>query len=1532
MKKYTILIPFFLVLTGIFGLCSCKEHLPVVGLTVTSKNGGYPGEVEVSTTGTQATKKRETINHYQLLVTDPKGLTESYAQSNGKFPVLTLTVPGQHIFELIVSDTEGQSVSARKELTIKDPFEGFCLDTTRPELTEGEGYTEESPIRFTLDFAEAGYRQWISRLAFELTEVDGNGNPVEGGIFFADELDVDIEDEIVFDDGVVLKGPEPDAVEKSYMLYVTPYDRYGNAGETVSARFYVKDKNAPQAALVVFGEVPSGDNPKKTEFKINGDGELSLPVYEYSTVWFSASGSTATGDESDTETGLSAFEYKLYALDEKDERYFYNGASPAAAEAEAVFDLGSAGRYEIELTVTNTLGLSDTKTFAFDVVENTPYVTSVDFNGGDTIYEALEYLVTVKGASPMPDQGKITWATVTINDTVSDVVYQLPVRSADTDATMIWTAFVWDLQDDKEYSGSVTVENAAGRVSEPKPFTVYVRDNTPQISMTVTPSVQIINFDEEMTIVTSPVLKEEWDKGSLKLSVSRSQEGGTAETVSDGLSEVAVTPDPENAENVILSWTLTPKKMSNDNDVSYAVSLVLENGSGYSEARKVFTATTDLSFLTFDVQGLASSALRKYYAGESVRLDATGSRKNGNPVADFSAFKWKVEIDGETNAYVDNNTGVGGDRLTSNGDGTYNLLLGQAGYYTITLTNEDGDTVNRLILVENMTPTVSDIQFKEIPGEGMSRPVGTKTAVPGQIMELMYEITANATIPDGSPIEYDWYVDSLPAVAGTNPDALEEVTSDGKTVRTFLAPGEHRIYVIAKKQGSGENASRPVYKDIVVEGLKGPVVEAVSPYTNNLKPSWTVQPDSASNADQFRYQIQKSGVPEDDGEWKTVDELVGYTSEHNLDGGDHTNGYVLYVQRRSTADGRWSDSGYGELFVDTEAPDALPVITVAEDLTVENPDDANLRITNDGKASNVWSWALPAESEELKAIRYTINTEDVPENEWIWNEAAATSAAPSPSTVDFVGENSDRKVVLAVQVQDLAGNWSESYASSAIRIDRLAPPSPVNDGTAEWINNRALEFKWKAGDDCEALQGWKVELAGTEEADDLSADTLTWSASSQMPETPDTSYSLSVYAVDLAGNVSVPVNISQRLDTVAPEAPTDLVLIDGAGTDNAGKNTDNFEFSYTAPEGDTVFLVAVADGRDASADDGAFADNADGLSYTVTKTSDSWYTFLVKAVDRAGNKSEAAKMNFYRDATDPAITLQEMLTFNFGDARKTKDEIAAMASVSDFDTAPEITYEYPLADIDGEYTYRQVKGENLMTVKAVDNLGNTSTKTIKLTVNAPTVNAWPGFSADASDGSSLNRSGAYSITKAAINFQYYQLFGGTTQDPKSAAYSPGTTYKVMTNDLGDYDANQMAIGIYDGNIHFIGQRQLSTLQYVRNIAGEIYADPAKTGSAIRLWKGCTYRFTVAYRTPTQDSYIPNSFKLTVCGPGGASDLGSKEVAPNAGQEASVSVDVTPGEDILNPVMKAEVLDSGANDRTGFNLLNFKVEVINWPGK
>ena len=308
-------------------------------------------------------------------------------------------------------------------------------------------------------------------------------------------------------------------------------------------------------------------------------------------------------------------------------------------------------------------------------------------------------------------------------------------------------------------------------------------------------------------------------------------------------------------------------------------------------------------------------------------------------------------------------------------------------------------------------------------------------------------------------------------------------------------------------------------------------------------------------------------------------------------------------------------------------------------------------------------------------------------------------------------------------------------------------------------------------------------------------------------------------------------------------------------------------------------------------------------------------------------------MNFYRDATDPVIELQEMLTFDFGDARKTKDEITAMASVSDFDTAPEITYEYPLADIDGEYTYRQVKGENLMTVKAVDSLGNTSTKTIKLTVNAPTVNAWPGFSADASDGSSLNRSGAYSITRAAINFQHFDW--GTKQDPKSAVYSPGTTYKVMTNDLGiDYAANQMAIGIYDGNIHFIGQRSLSTItgEYVRNVAGEIYADPAKTGSAIRLWKGCTYRFTVAYRTPTQGDYIPNSFKLTVCGPGGSSDLGSKEVAPADGKEESVSVDVTSGEDILNPVMKAEVLDSGASDRTGFNLLNFKVEVINWPGK
>lgn len=1525
-SKMCILITAFAFLMPVI-LSSCKEDpVPAIDLTVKSLNNGYPGDVSFATSATPA-KKKWPINGYHLLVTSPDGTLKTLHAENGKFSNMIFSLPGAWKVELIVSDENGSSVETAKEILIKDPFEGFAFNMKAPALDEEQGVSEGVEFSLSQAYIDSRFHAFLSRIAFSV--VDGEGNEIWGN-----ELDLSVTEEIVFKDGLTM-------TDEGLMLCAVAYDKYNNSSVRIESKIFLNSKEQPIVGFEMYGQKPGADLASPDRFKVtkfDEAGHVTDEIIEFSNIWFNAKGSRSSGVDGDG-TFINKVEYELYIVSGEgasESLNQVNVATMSAAEDEVSFELAASGLYELRMKVSNNVDLSAVRKIRFNATENKPSIQKVEvLNPGSTkIYEAVEYKVAIGARSRMPGMGALTKAVVTFDDdgTGRSVKYEVPVRT-DRDLEFIWDAFIFDTSNaSNTCTGSVVVKNVAGRESDPFPFSWSVWDNKPNIGMTVYPSVQIANFGQEFTVTSTPVLRDTKDS-DLVFSVTQVKGAGVdmlTKAISVGEPEIIET---ENADYVQKKWTFTAEQFAegDSSDINYLVSLVQRNESGYSEARKVFTATASQSFLTFDIREL------KYYANQTVTIDAGWSRKNGNPLteADFNNLKIKVDK-GATGKAVyapessASNAAAWKGLIKYIGNGCFELTLGSADYYVVTMSEKTSgynpDTVFRMVLVENKAPQIEEVKATAILDESGSAPI--KPDEPGHVKKLKYKLEVFASIDGGDPIDFTWYFDKSPAFSEATPDRTPTDTDDRSVVEdVWLTPGEHTIYVVGHIRGKTSNKSRPYMKALTVGRLTGPTVSSAVEYTNSKQPEWSIS-KASDTSDQFRFQVASVGTAENDTKWSApVSGMTSYIHDTALADGE----WVLYVQERNSAEGRWSDSGYSKLTVDTVAP-PVPVITVSPEYTVESSVSGDPRRTADGNASGVWSWAMPADSEAVSGYRYILQKGSP-------QEVSESITAPIIAS-ELVGEGEEKSVLLSVAAKDLAGNWS-SYAVSEIVIDRIAPDSPTGDTAEKWTNDRTLDFDWQVPEGCEALSGYRVVLKADEGTGSVSeietADNVAdaqWQSSTR-PETPLTDYTLEVYAKDLVGNESFPLVLKRKLDTVIPEAPQELTLKEGAGIGNVGKAADSFEFTYNIPAGEDSVTYRCGWARQGSAID-SFDENGDAAAYTVTLTEDGYHTVEVRAVDRAGNIGKAATLDFYRDTTPPVITLQDLLSFNFGDVHKTKEQITAMATVSDpLDPNPVVTYEYPFAYIDTEYTYREVKEKDLMTVTAVDVLGNQTSKTIRIKVAAPTLAPWPAFSATQTTGNANLASGkAYYFSRGEVLRQYYKFLSGDIQHPATIDFETPRYDKIMLHDYSDtgYD-NMMVAGVYDNMIHFISQRNAGTTRWVRFSGGTVVADPTLEGITHKLWKGVTYEASVTLQKSGSQSSVPG-VSISLLSKGDNIVLGNALLAEGAmtATAAPLVATVVPTNNISGVKMEVSVSRTGEKDYAGTNLSAFNLTMKTWPGK
>ena len=273
-----------------------------------------------------------------------------------------------------------------------------------------------------------------------------------------------------------------------------------------------------------------------------------------------------------------------------------------------------------------------------------------------------------------------------------------------------------------------------------------------------------------------------------------------------------------------------------------------------------------------------------------------------------------------------------------------------------------------------------------------------------------------------------------------------------------------------------------------------------------------------------------------------------------------------------------------------------------------------------------------------------------------------------------------------------------------------------------------------------------------------------------MATTTDGNYSVSVIAVDNAGNESAPTTVSWTLDATAPTPAPAVSGLPGALTDQktftltASGSTDAHGVTYR-----WTFNGATAEGN----------------TFDVATTTDGNYSVSVIAVDNAGNESEATTVNWELDATAPApkpsvaglmgaLTNQKTFTLTASDSTD-KNGVTyrwtfngATAEGNTFDVA---------TTTDGNYS---------VSVVAVDNAGNESAPTSvnwELDATKPTKPSVSGLPGALTDQKTFTLTASGSTDKNGVTYRW--TFNGQT--------SEGNTFDVATTTDGNYSVGVVAV-------------------------------------------------------------------------------------------------------------------------------------------
>lgn len=218
---------------------------------------------------------------------------------------------------------------------------------------------------------------------------------------------------------------------------------------------------------------------------------------------------------------------------------------------------------------------------------------------------------------------------------------------------------------------------------------------------------------------------------------------------------------------------------------------------------------------------------------------------------------------------------------------------------------------------------------------------------------------------------------------------------------------------------------------------------------------------------------------------------------------------------------------------------------------------------------------------------------------------------------------------------DLSGAWGVWRLigpCGGSGADTAAPSAPANLAVTG-ATSTSVSLSWSASTDNVGVTGYTVYYGS-------SSVNVTGTSATVSGLTPNTSYTFTVKARDAAGNLSASSAAVTRVtpagnDTAAPSAPSGLQVTARSGSSISlawSASTDNI--------GVTGYIVSY----------GSTNVNVSGTSAVISGlAAGTTYTFSVKAVDAAGNQSQAATVQATTDTTAGPDAWAANVSYQIGD-------------------------------------------------------------------------------------------------------------------------------------------------------------------------------------------------------------------------------------------------------------------------------------------
>ncbi|MBP5076234.1 Ig-like domain repeat protein, partial [Pseudomonas chlororaphis] len=417
------------------------------------------------------------------------------------------------------------------------------------------------------------------------------------------------------------------------------------------------------------------------------------------------------------------------------------------------------------------------------------------------------------------------------------------------------------------------------------------------------------------------------------------------------------------------------------------------------------------------------------------------------------------------------------------------------------------------------------------------------------------------------------------SLAGFEPSSLP--ASGGLFSTSALALGALGLLGVAAAAaggggggGGGGQAPAPVPQPPVAPAPQPPIAP-ITPGAVNISDA------SGSNNQPI---LSGSGRPGDTVQIRDNDVVIGEVvigdggewsfTPPALSDGDHS----LTVVVKDPAGNTSSESESIDLKIDTVAPEA-PTFNTLPGATNENP--------------TLSGTGIPGETIVIRDNGSEIGSVVIkPDGSW--------SFTPSPALAE--GEHS-----LTVEAVDAAGNVSSSSETQPVVIDTAVPDAP----TFNTLPGATNENPTLSGT---GIPGETIVIRdnGTEIGSVVVQEDGNWSFTPS-PALSEGEHSLTVEAVDAAGNVSASEPRPVVIDTAVPDAPTFNSL--------PGATNQNPTLSGTGIPGETIVI------RDNGSEIGSVVIKPDGSwSFTPSPAlAEGEHSLTVEAVDAAGNVSSSSE-------------------------------------------------------------------------------------------------------------------------------------------------------------------------------------------------------------------------------------------------------------------------------------------------------------------